>query len=1150
MDIGDYFGMLEERFGEVYEVASRAKSKGLDPKPIVEVKVAPDIAGRVEGLIGVKGLAAMLNRLQGDKSRTELAFDTVKEICTGSYFESYDSIKRIELAVKVGLAILTEGVVVAPTEGIQYISHLKNPDNSDYIAIYYAGPIRGAGGTSAALSLAFADYARRFFNIGAYKAEPSEIERYVEEIEIYHERVTPLPYRPSPEEIRTIVSNCPICLEGVPTEEVEASVHINLVRKGFDNSDIAVSNRIRSGVALVLSNMALKARSVSKAVKKAGLEWNWLDSIITISKAKKGAEDTGSVKAAFLEKLVAGRPILAYPGHFGGFRLRYGRSRLTGIAAKGFSPATMAIVNDFIGLGTQVMVELPGKACVAAPVDTIEGPFVKLKSGKTMRINDTATALRLRGDVSNILSLGDILITYGDFKKTNTPLQPSSYVEEVWEAQVRAAGLEGRIDHGSISFGKAYDISLAYGVPMHPRFLYEFQGVKQDELKQLAAAVGAALERAKSIGDIHDLELAAGTGAGISRTLELLMVPAEVKEGKIAIEADYARSLAASLGFVRGKEASVSTEGVLEKYDAAYDDTIVLANAVAPFKVMRRSTFIGARIGRPEKAGERLMTPAPHVLFPVGFQGVKDRNLTGQYTPSRFGRQGGGTVVEIARYRCKSCGARLDTPYCYKCKKSTSLEYLCQKCGLAQSSPACSRCGGETSAYEQREVDFHKLVADAVARLGYAKTPRMVKGVKGLTNRNRIAEPIEKGILRSMFNVMVFKDGTARFDATDTPMTHFYPSEIGVSVEKLRELGYTTDYEGNELRSGEQLVELRHQDIILNRRGADYLVSISKFVDEMLQRLYGMPPFYNMTAGQDMVGQLVLTLAPHTSCAVLNRVIGFTDANVGFAHPYVISARRRNADGDEDTVMLLLDVLINFSREFLPTSIGGTMDEPLLLVTRVVPQEVDDEVHAMEVVDRFGLDFYNKTFAGSAPSDAKVEIVEDRLKGGDPYNKLCFTHLSGANAIRESPKKSEYTLLKTMDEKIDEEFRIMDMLESIDKRDAAKRLINSHFIRDLMGNLHSYSKQQFRCVSCGAHYRRVPLSGKCTRCGGKLLLTISKGSIEKYMNTATKLAERYGLDTYTKQRLRLIKSEIDNVFGSYEINAEENRGQFNLVNFM
>src|SRR5208283_5843911 len=101
--------------------------------------------------------------------------------------------------------------------------------------------------------------------------------------------------------------------------------------------------------------------------------------------------------------------------------------------------------------------------------------------------------------------------------------------------------------------------------------------------------------------------------------------------------------------------------------------------------------------------------------------------------------------------------------------------------------------------------------------------------------------------------------------------------------------------------------------------------------------------------------------SPHTSAGVLGRIAGFTDAHVGFAHPYVISARRRNCDGDEDTTMLLLDALINFSRSYLPVTIGGTMDAPLILTIRVVPEEVDDEVHAMEVTNGYGLQFYDKT---------------------------------------------------------------------------------------------------------------------------------------------------------------------------------------------
>lgn len=1151
MDINAYFEGLEKKFNDAYDVASKAKKVGFDPKPYVEIKVAPDVAGRVEGLIGVKGIAELIAKNWKGKNRNELVFVMIKEICTNDAFSGYETIKRIELAVRVALAIMTDGVLVAPTEGVQSISRFRNPDNSDYIAVSYAGPIRSAGGTAVALSVAFADYARRFFNIGDYKATPEEVERYVEESELYHERVLPLQYPPHAEEIRTIIANCPVCIDGLPSEEIEVSVHANMSRIGFDFKQQPLSNRIRSGMPWVVTSIAQKAKSVLREVKRAGLDWSWLENIITVDKMRKSGDESKSETAGFLEKLVAGRPILAYPKHFGGFRLRYGRSRMTGIAAKGFSIATMIVLNDFIATGTQLMVELPGKGCVASPVDSIEGPFVKLRSGEMLRINDAESALRLRDDVVKIISLGDVLITYGDFKKTNTPLQPSSYVEELWEAQLREAAKENvAVEHHSLSFEEALSLSAKHGVPLHPRFLFEFQAVKPESLSLLANALAKSIDGKKKLFEIKSVELRDEVNKEeLERILELLMVPCNIGNESITVQGGFAKSLLLSLGF-SNTEGTIDAEAALEKYKQVYETSLELCNALSPVKLMKRSTFIGGRIGRPEKAGERLMVPAPNVLFPVGFQGGKDRNIANAYLADskKIGKQ--SIRVELARYKCGSCGLNLDTPYCYNCDRHAEIEYVCTKCGARQGSETCTKCGGNALAYEEREVEFTKLVSNAIGRLGSPKLPKYVKGVKGLVNKNKVAEPVEKGILRSMFDVHIFKDGTARFDATDMPITHFYPKEIGVGVEKVRELGYQKDYLGNELTREEQLVELRHQDVILNRRGAEYLLRISRFVDEMLQRMYGMEAFYNARSAQDLVGQLVLTLAPHTSCAIINRIIGFTDSNVGFAHPYTISARRRNCDGDEDTTMLLLDALINFSREYLPVSIGGTMDEPLLLMTRVMPEEVDDEVHAMEVVDAYSLNFYNKTFAGVSPSEAKVELVESRLNKPEAFENLRFTHSASADATKNAPKKSIYTVLKTMDEKIDAEFKMMDMLESIDKRDAARRLINGHFIRDLIGNLHSFSKQQFRCAGCNAKYRRVPLRGKCTRDGGKLLLTISKGGIEKYLNTAIRLADRYNLDNYTKQRLELIREEIDNLFGSLELNVEENKGQFNLVNFM
>ncbi len=174
--------------------------------------------------------------------------------------------------------------------------------------------------------------------------------------------------------------------------------------------------------------------------------------------------------------------------------------------------------------------------------------------------------------------------------------------------------------------------------------------------------------------------------------------------------------------------------------------------------------------------------------------------------------------------------------------------------------------------------------------------------------------------------------------------------------------------------------------------------------------------------------------------------------------------------------------------------------------------------------------------------------MKNRLASKEEFENLRFTHLSGINSINESPHKSMYTKLNSMVEKIEAQFRLMDMLCSVDKPDTAKRLILSHFIPDLIGNMHSFSRQSFRCVACNAKYRRVPLVGRCTRCKGKLVLTISKGSIEKYLEMAIDLANRYNLEPYIKQRLILIKEEINNVFGGTADAAPTK--QFNLAKFM
>ncbi|MFH0927602.1 MAG: LAGLIDADG family homing endonuclease, partial [Candidatus Micrarchaeota archaeon] len=248
-------------------------------------------------------------------------------------------------------------------------------------------------------------------------------------------------------------------------------------------------------------------------------------------------------------------------------------------------------------------------------------------------------------------------------------------------------------------------------------------------------------------------------------------------------------------------------------------------------------------------------------------------------------------------------------------------------------------------------------------------------------------------------------------------------------------------------------------------------------------------------------------------------------------------------DGDEDCLMLLMDGLLNFSRDFLPSTRGGTMDAPLVLTTRLDPTEIDDEAHCIEVVDSYPLSFYEATQKFLPPSDVKLPVVADLLKSSLAYGDLKFTHPS--SSIEDGPKMSAYISLdKKMTKKVEAEFLLEDKIRAVDPAEVAKRVLLAHFLPDMYGNLRSFSRQMFRCTDCNAKYRRVPLAGKCTRCGGKLLLTIYKGGIEKYLKPSRELATRYNLPPYMQQRLDLIQKDIDSIF------SDEKAKQSDLADFM
>lgn len=1120
-----YFDRLKQEVSDAYAIAKQARAQGLDPERSVPIPLAENMAERVEGLIssvapqiagsGVTERIVELEREHGALS-WKVALEIAKEVAQEKFCSFEDQREAMEVGIRTGFAYHTVGVVAAPLEGFVELKLKKRKDGKEYFCLLFSGPIRGAGGTASAVSLLIADYIRKKLGFSPYDPQDLEVKRTVTELYDYHERVTNLQYKPSEEEIAHIAEHLPIEVSGDPTEMLEASNYKDLPR--------VETNRIRGGMCLVLSMVALKAPKLWKQLGKWGRDfdleqWDWLEEFLTIQKKAKAKNavaataDDGAPKpklspdTTFIADLVSGRPILTHPLAYGGFRLRYGRGRTSGYSSVSIHPATMGALGDFIALGTQLKTERPGKAASCTTCDTIEGPTLVLDDGSVVQPRSYAEARDLYSRIVEITYLGDVLISYGDFFDRAHPLVPVGITEEEWAVRIEALDAASReaLDeaigaermtslltdpHREIpTYEEARRVSQLSGVFLHPRYTPYWRGVNLEELSTLVRYVQAG-------------ELTAEAALRLDKTsekrmLELIGVPHHVvHDTYIIVDPDYAQALHDAF---EGADAS-AMEG------ATHLERINSISAI-PFKD-KAGTFIGARMGRPEKAKMRKMTGSPHCLFPVGDEGGRMRSFQAALSA-------GAVTADFPEYQLPD-----GTLSAYSTNMNTG-EFL----ELTE------------KQHSRRSIRIEEYFKGALDRLGVVEFPDLVKGVRGTMNAKRIPEHVAKGILRATHDVYVNKDGTIRYDMTELPITHFKPKEIRTSVEKLRELGYELDALGEPLESDDQVCELKPQDIVLGAApdspddGADEaLFRISRFVDDELEKFYKLEPYYNFESKEDVVGVYAIGLAPHTSAGILGRVIGFSKTQSMLCHPLYHAAMRRDTDGDESCVILLMDGLLNFSREFLPDRRGSrTMDAPLVLTSILDPAEVDDMVHNLDLERRYPVELYDIAEEYGKPWDVEIDLLGKHLATPQQYEGMGYTHETGD--INDGVTCSAYKLLPSMQEKLLGQMDIAEKVRAVDKNHVATLVIEKHLIRDIRGNLRKFSQQQFRCVGCNEKFRRPPLSTRCTKCGGKVIFTISEGSVVKYLELAKSLVEHYDLSPYLTQSIELLNYRIESVFG-------------------
>ena len=152
---------------------------------------------------------------------------------------------------------------------------------------------------------------------------------------------------------------------------------------------------------------------------------------------------------------------------------------------------------------------------------------------------------------------------------------------------------------------EAFTLSQGLQVPLHPKFTFFWSNLScvQDIwlLKDWLSKSNVTCDDGLATSIVGEFD------PDVSKVLRKIFAPHRVSEGKIVLSGEDARALAFSLG-------NGTSSGIGElPADAIFTALAALSGVQVRDKA---PSYVGARMGRPEKAKRREMKPLVHVLFP------------------------------------------------------------------------------------------------------------------------------------------------------------------------------------------------------------------------------------------------------------------------------------------------------------------------------------------------------------------------------------------------------------------------------------------------------------------------------------------------------------------------------------------------------
>lgn len=1023
----------------LFKYAQKAREKHLDVKNQIESELTISSTKRIERMLDLEGLAERLNHVLKGHNRFNVGLKIAEEITLGK-FGFFPNDKALELAVKAALCIVTKGVTLIPLIGITKVEIRRNGDGTLYPTLILSNLILKLPMWKVVYAIMVLDQIRKIFSLERFKIDSFGRER-IEDL-LFEVQAYQLQKREKKDitiEVVSLLRNLPIQLEDENPQQMGY-----YRRKGR----IFTKTIHNTSLTIIIEGIIKHHKRLFNLAKKLQLEgWDWL----------KDLHYKNHV-------MIPDYMILNVGSKEGSFRLRLGRNLFPHHRVVGVHPSIYDISEGKVNLNSMILTDVNEVPYRVSFIGTIEPPVIRLKNGDVIRLEEQGQVKF--DEISEILFWGDILCN------KDTILRKAKHVKEVFTEEEWLMTLGNALmknpqvrETFSRRFKKlvtnpsaeeAFWISRNLKIPLHPRYQYFWQLLEIKDIIELRSAITFHVA-----GESEDVIGVANRS--VKKLLERALIPHRLVDEDVIIEGEDAKAIYHTLCPEKEIDPSATYINVLD---------FLTALSGVHFK-NKLSQFVGVAVKMPEKLEPSQITPPANVLFPVGDFYEVENDLTKLEV----------IHTNLVNLYCEKCGIFSPFRTCNSCGELTKFVYYCESCHRISSNKVCEICGEKASPYFLRSVPVRRLLEAESQRLGLQPLEPL-RGIKEIPSNIKIPEPLGKGIIRQYYALTIYKDSTIRYDAFNSYMITFKPKDVGVSIAKLKKLGYEKDILGNPLELETQLINLQPYDLIVPKEMTKFFTKVAKYIDELLTRYYGMEPYYKVESPDDLIGHLVVGMTRTTSAGIIGRIVGHTSDEVCYIHPKLDKILNQDRILIQYSYALLLDVLLNFSNSYIDPK------EPINVPIFIQP------------------------------------IVRSKEK-----SKLYMHHKYHIN-LKKNPAYEE--VFDDVNKRIMLQLELLKKTANLHYSDTSNIIFTKVVYPILLHLANVYTRQPFICTGCGRKFRRSPLNKKCPNCR-KEVRSISQ--LKTLSNILYNLREAIKTFSNSKTREKL-ELTIENIEGLSKIKKQ------------